>query len=306
MSNGKNLTASGGQAGDAVLRRAKPSVWQIIRIRVRSPIDIRIEMIMLHVIARPAAQEDMGMERLLEQLQQEYPAVMAAVYENFTASLRLSTATDEDLLQQAETLLRRITDFAKKEDYRPCCSGCGKTKDVRRFLFDGDARMLCPACRARAEADLTDQWQKKKFPHHSAFKGFIVVLVILLIGATTWNRRLHKRPFGCIGWRGNDGPELSWIPVYGWPNEKGQRYRRFAGAFGNRISLPYLCVAFELVIAIGQQQEITITGALMFIPFLFEGSHQSGSLFSAVGAFGAGSSAGGGPDALVCPLFLAS
>lgn len=55
------------------------------------------------------------MERLLEQLQQEYPAVMAAVYENFTASLRLSTATDEDLLQQAETLLRRITVLQKKK-----------------------------------------------------------------------------------------------------------------------------------------------------------------------------------------------
>lgn len=46
--------------------------------------------------------------------------------------------------------------------------------------------MLCPACRAKAEAGLTDQWQRKKFQHHSALKGFIVVLVILLIGATAW------------------------------------------------------------------------------------------------------------------------
>lgn len=238
MSNGKNLTALAVKLGMRYYEEQNLLFGRLSGYECAVREQPEKKMIMLHVIARPAAQEDMGMERLLEQLQQEYPAVMAAVYENFTASLRLSTATDEDLLQQAETLLRRITDFAKKEDYRPCCSGCGKTKDVRRFLFDGDARMLCPACRARAEADLTDQWQKKKIPASQCLQRLYCGFGHFTHWRHYLDRRLHKRPFGCIGWRGNDGPELSWIPVYGWPNEKGQRYRRFAGAFGNRISLP--------------------------------------------------------------------
>ena len=175
------------------------------------------------------------MERLLGQLQQENPAVTAAVYENFTASLRLNTVKEEEPLQQAENLLRQIADFAQKENYHPCCSGCGKTKDVRRFLLDGDARMLCPACRAKAEAGLTDQWQRKKFQHHSALKGFIVVLVILLIGATAW---VGVYTSGHSDWRGNDSLKLLGVPAYGRTYEKRQRDWHTAGTFGHCVFLP--------------------------------------------------------------------
>ncbi len=266
MSNGKNLTALAVKLGMRYYEEQNLLFGRLSGYECAVREQPEKKMIMLHVIARPAAQEDMGMERLLEQLQQEYPVVMAAVYENFTASLRLSTATDEDLLQQAETLLRRITDFAKKEDYRPCCSGCGKTKDVRRFLFDGDARMLCPACRARAEADLTDQWQKKKFPHHSAFKGFIVVLVILLIGATTWIGVYTSGHSAVLV-----GVAMTVLSFLGYQYmagrmKKGSVIGVLLGLLATVFLCHNLCVAFELVIAIGQQQEITITGALMFIP----------------------------------------
>lgn len=66
-----------------------------------------------------------------------------------------------------------------------------------------------------------------------------------------------------------------------------------------------LCVAFELVVAIGQQQEITITSALMFIPTFLKGPDQSGGLFFAAGAFRIGSGTGSSTYAVVCPLFLA-
>lgn len=133
MSNGKNLTALAVKLGMRYYEEQNLLFGRLSGYECAVREQPEKKMIMLHVIARPAAQEDMGMERLLEQLQQEYPAVMAAVYENFTASLRLSTATDEDLLQQAETLLRRITDFAKKEDYRPCCQWMRKNKGCKAF-----------------------------------------------------------------------------------------------------------------------------------------------------------------------------
>ena len=64
------------------------------------------KMMMVHMVAKPDKSEDASMERLLGQLQQENPAVTAAVYENFTASLRLNTVKEEEPLQQAENLLK--------------------------------------------------------------------------------------------------------------------------------------------------------------------------------------------------------
>lgn len=224
------------------------------------------KMMMVHMVAKPDKSEDASMERLLGQLQQENPAVTAAVYENFTASLRLNTVKEEEPLQQAENLLRQIADFAQKENYHPCCSGCGKTKDVRRFLLDGDARMLCPACRAKAEAGLTDQWQRKKFQHHSALKGFIVVLVILLIGATAWVGVYTSGHSAVL-----IGVAMTVLSFWGYQHmagrmKKGSVIGILLGLLATVFFCHNLCVAFELVVAIGQQQEITITSALMFIP----------------------------------------
>ncbi len=224
------------------------------------------KMMMIHLSAKSPSSEDSSMELLLEEIRKEYPAVTAAVYENFTASLRLSTTAQEDARQLAASLLGRIAAFAKERQYLPCCGGCGKTKDVRRFLLDGDARMLCPACRAKAEADLTDQWQNKKFPRHSVFKGFIVVLLVLLIGATAWVGVYTSGHSATLV-----GVVMTVLCFWGYQYmagrmKKGSIIGILLGLLVTVFLCHNLCVAFELVVAIGQQQEISITGALLFIP----------------------------------------
>lgn len=133
MSNGKNLTALAVKLGMRYYEEQNLLFGRLSGYECAVREQPEKKMIMLHVIARPAAQEDMGMERLLEQLQQEYPAVMAAVYENFTASLRLSTATDEDLLQQAETLLPTDYGFCKKRRLSPLLQWMRKNKGCKAF-----------------------------------------------------------------------------------------------------------------------------------------------------------------------------
>ena len=227
------------------------------------------KILMIHLSAKPASQEDggeSGMERLLEEIRQAHPAVTAAVYENYTASLRITTAGEEAPQPLAASLLRQICAFAQEKHYQPCCSGCGKTKDVRRFLLGGDARMLCPACRAKAEADLTDQWQRRKFPHHSAWKGFVVVFLVLLIGSTAWIGVYTSGHSATLV-----GVAMTVLCFWGYQYmagriKKGGIIGILLGLLATVFLCHNLCVAFELVVAIGQQQEISITGALLFIP----------------------------------------
>ena len=126
--------------------------------------------------------------------------------------------------------------------------------------------MLCPVCRAKAEAGLTDQWQRKKFQHHSALKGFIVVLVILLIGATAWVGVYTSGHSAVL-----IGVAMTVLSFWGYQHmagrmKKGSVIGILLGLLATVFFCHNLCVAFELVVAIGQQQEITITSALMFIP----------------------------------------
>ena len=224
------------------------------------------KILMIHLSAKPASPEDSGMEQLLEEIRQAHPAVKAAVYENFTASLRISTAAEEQPQQLAGLLLKQIAGFAEKNRYQPCCSGCGKTKDVRRFLLGGDARMLCPACRVKAETDLTEQWQRRKFPHHSVWKGLVVVFLVLLIGATAWIGVYTSGHSATLV-----GVAMTVLCFLGYQYMAGRMKKGgvigiLLGLFATVFLCHNLCVAFELVVAIGQQQEITITGALLFIP----------------------------------------
>lgn len=223
-------------------------------------------MMMVHLVAKPQKADDSGMEQLLEQLLAQYPAVSAAVYENFTASLRLDTKAAEDPQQLAQTLLEAISGFARHNGYLPCCCGCGKTRDVRRFLLDGDAKMLCPVCRAKAETELTDQWQRKKFQHHSVWKGAIAVLLILMIGATAWIWLYIQGLSAMLA--GAAMTVLSFLAYQYLAGrmKKGSIILLLLAIVATVLLCHNLCVAFELVVAIGQQQQITITGALLFIP----------------------------------------
>ena len=265
MANGKNLTALAVKMGMRYYEEQNLVFGKVAGYECAVREQPEKKMMMVHVVAKSAV-DDSGMQQLLEQLQQEYPAITAAVYENYTASLRLSTTQEGNLMQQAEEVLCRITDFAKKEDYRPCCSGCGKTKDVRRFLLDGEARMLCPSCRAKAEASLTDQWQQKKFPHHSVLKGVILVLVVLLIGATAWVGVYTGGHSAVL-----IGVAMTILSFLGYQYMAGRMKTGsviglLLGLLATVFLCHNLCVAFELVVAIGQQQQISITGALLFIP----------------------------------------
>ncbi len=110
-----------------------------------------------------------------------------------------------------------------------------------------------------------------------------MVLVILLIGATTWIGVYTSGHSAALV-----GVAMTALSFLGYQYmagrmKKGSVIGVLLGLLATVFLCHNLCVAFELVIAIGQQQEITITGALMFIPSFFEGSHQSGSLFSQLG-----------------------
>ncbi|MDD3192656.1 MAG: hypothetical protein PHE47_02185 [Oscillospiraceae bacterium] len=266
MANGSNLTPLAVKLGMRYYEEQNLLFGSVggFECAVREQPDKK--MMMVHVVAKPASGEATGMENLLEHMKEEQEAVSAAVYENFTASLRLNTAVAQDPQQLAGEILRQIIDFARQRAYQPCCSGCGRTKDIRRFLLDGGARMLCPACRAKAEAELTDQWQRKKFSHHSPLKGFIVVLLVLLIGATAWIGIYTSGHSAMLV-----GVAMTILSFLGYQYmagrmKKGSVIGILLGILVTVFVCHNLCVAFELVVAIGQQQEITITSALFFIP----------------------------------------
>lgn len=224
------------------------------------------KMMMLHVVAKPSSAQDTQMAQMLFTLKGENEAVTAAVYENFTATLRVNTANCEEVPALVEGLIRRIVQFAKEQNYVPCCSGCGKTKDVRRFLMDEDAKMLCPACRVKAEGELTGLWAAKKFPRHSTVKAFICVLIILLIGATAWvGVYVSGKSATLVGVAMTILSFLAYQYMAG-RMKKGSVIGILVGLFLTVFICHNLCVAFELVVAIGQQQETTIMGALFFIP----------------------------------------
>lgn len=224
------------------------------------------KMMMLHVTAKAPRPEDESMLALLQDLKAENEDVTAAVYENFTASLRIRTYGESDLFALIAQLFDKITGFAKKEGFVPCCAGCGKTRDVNRFLLDGDARNMCPACRAKAEAEKTNDWVKKKFPQHNRLKGWVVVAVILLIACTAWIGVYVSGLSATLV-----GVAMTVACFYAYEHFAG---RMKGGAVAVLMILLLLtvfichniCVSFELVVAIGQTQEVTILGALMFIP----------------------------------------
>jgi len=224
------------------------------------------KMMMLHVTAKSPRAEDEGMLAHLQSLKAEHEDVTAAVYENFTASLRIRTYGDADLFELIEQLLGSIIAYAKKENYIPCCAGCGKTRDVHRYLLDGDARAMCPACRAKAEAEKTNSWVKKKFPQHNKIKGWLLVAVILLIAMTVWVGVYVSGLSATLV-----GVAMTVTCFY--------VYEHFAGRMkGGSITVMLLlllltvflchniCVCLELAAVIGQTQQITFLGVMLFIP----------------------------------------
>lgn len=224
-------------------------------------------ILMFHITCRPAAGEDKIIAPLLQKIKKENPAVTAVVYENYTASLRIRTEDDTiDYPGFVHDLALGIAETVKAAGYLPCCVSCGKTKDLHRVLYDTDARELCPACRAKTEREKTEAWVKKKYPKRPAMKAWVVIFVVLLLAATTWIGLYVTHLSAPLV-----GAAVTILTFY--------IYHKMAGRMkaGSIITLSLLilllvfichnlCVAFEIVVAVGQNEAISITGALMFIP----------------------------------------
>ncbi len=221
--------------------------------------------LMIAVTAKPARGDDREIKDFLSDVSLSEETVKAAVYENYTASVRLDTAAD-GVFECALKILLDIVTFLKGHGFVSCCSGCGSVRDVRRYLYGETARPLCVSCRVDAENELTKQWQHRFFPRHSKFKGIVVVFFILFFGASAW-----------IGFYTADWPTeligvlMTVFAFFGYQFMAGRmRPLSVSMLILSLIATVFvchnICVAFELVVAIGQLQQVSITGALLYIP----------------------------------------
>lgn len=224
-------------------------------------------IVMLHLGARPKNGEDTVLQPLLEQIKQENPQVGAVVYENYTASVRVNLGEEQtDYQALLAGFANTLAEAAKTHDYIACCASCGKTRDLHRFLQGTEAKKLCPACRAKQEREQAAAWVAKKFPRKSTFRAWIVIAVILLLGATGW---LGAYVLGFSA--PLLGAVMTVLCFVAYQKMAGRMKKGSIAVLLVLLLLTVflchnLCVSFEIMSAVGAKEEANLLGAILFIP----------------------------------------